>query len=147
MIVGEMAHTSRYFAYGSNLSLAQMARRCPGSRAGGPATLHGWRFRIMGRGYATIVREPGAVVHGLLWNLQAGDEKALDEYEGVAEGHYTKETVEVGVGAGKLKAMVYVGTDAAPGRPAAGYLERVTAAARDLGLPDAYVAELEGWQR
>lgn len=147
MIVGGMARTTRYFAYGSNLALGQMAQRCPASRPGGPARLEGWRFRIMARGYATIVPEPGAVVHGLLWNLSEEDERTLDAYEGVAKGHYRKDVLAVRVGEGTLDAMVYVGLDPAPGKPAAGYLERVVAAGRDLGLPGPYLAELEGWAR
>ncbi len=146
MIVGEMPPVTRYFAYGSNLSLAQMAKRCRGSRPVGKARLEGWRFRIMTRGYATVVPEPGAVVHGLLWNLTSEDERSLDEYEGVAEGQYTKEVLPLHGAVGVDRAMVYVATDTEPGRPAGNYLERVTAAARDLGLPDDYVVELERWK-
>ena len=141
-----MARTTRYFAYGSNLSLGQMAKRCPASRPAGRARLDGWRFRIMARGYATVVPEPGAAVHGLLWNLTPDDERTLDAYEGVSEQHYRKDVLAVGVGDGALDAMVYVGLDPGTGRPVAGYLERVLTAARDLGLPADYVAELEGWR-
>lgn len=135
-----------YFAYGSNLSVAQMASRCPGAKPLGRATLPGWRWLIMSRGYASITPDAGSAVEGLLWVITESDERRLDEYEGVAAGHYTKELVEVTKAAGgRLHAMVYVGADAVPGRPAQGYLERVIAAARERDFPAGWIAMLEGW--
>ncbi len=135
-----------YFAYGSNLSVTQMAARCPGARPLGRATLPGWRWLIMSRGYASIAPDPAASVEGLLWVLTEPDERRLDEYEGVAEGHYTKDLVEVTKRAGgRIHAMVYVGTDAIPGTPVPGYLERVIAAAKEQALPESWIAMLEVW--
>ncbi len=37
-----------YFAYGSNLSEAQMRARCPGARPAGRAALHGYRLAFAG---------------------------------------------------------------------------------------------------
>jgi hypothetical protein len=37
-----------YFAYGSNLDPAQMARRCPGATLVGPAQLANHRARLCG---------------------------------------------------------------------------------------------------
>jgi hypothetical protein len=47
-----------YFAYGSNLSPEQMARRCPDSIFLGKATLRGYRWQINERGVANIVAAP-----------------------------------------------------------------------------------------
>ena len=138
---------TRYFAYGSNLSLAQMARRCRSSRAVGPAQLVGWKFRIMTRGFATVVPAAGAMVRGLLWNLTPRDETALDDYEGIALGHYEKRILPIVGAVGVPRAMVYVSTLSEAGRPAGDYMERVYNAARDLGFPADYLAELESWKR
>ncbi|KAI9167412.1 hypothetical protein HJFPF1_03539 [Paramyrothecium foliicola] len=92
-----------YFAYGSNLSTAQMRHRCPYATAIGLGYLVGWRWIINERGFANIVQLPGgdtapampasvqpsgeAVdedgVYGLLYLLPQQDEARLDEYEGV----------------------------------------------------------------
>lgn len=68
-----------YFAYGSNMDLAQMRRRCPAAELWGAATLPDWRFRINARGVATIVPEVGSRVHGLAWRLTPADEVELDK--------------------------------------------------------------------
>ena len=68
-----------YFAYGSNMSQAQMESRCTGGQALGQAVLHDWRFLINTRTYATIEAEPGAVMHGVLWSLTQEHIDSLDK--------------------------------------------------------------------
>ena len=106
-----------YFAYGSNLGRAQMAHRCPAARATGVAELSGWRFLINARGCATIVPDPECRVHGLVWDLTADCEAALDAYEGVSHGIYTKEVMAVG----GSEALVYLAANTRPGHPRPGY--------------------------
>ena len=79
-----------YFAYGSNMDAAAMARRCPGSRPLGPARLARHRFAILEAGYATVVRDSRASVHGILYDLALSDVPALDRYEDIARGLYRK---------------------------------------------------------
>lgn len=46
-----------YIAYGSNLNVRQMLRRCPGARVLGTAVLTGWELLFKGSGtgsYLTI---------------------------------------------------------------------------------------------
>lgn len=131
-----------YFAYGSNMDVAAMRRRCPASRPLGPARLARHRLAIMREGYASVVRDPRATVHGLLWDLALSDMPALDRYEGVASGLYAKLQQPVLTGAGPRRALVYVGRGAAGGTPRPGYLEDVLAAGRAAGLPDQYLREL-----
>ena len=77
-------HVERfYFAFGSNLHLGQMAKRCPESRYVGVAILHGWRFQINNRGFANVVPSPGDHVEGLVYRLNRTDEANLDRNEGV----------------------------------------------------------------
>lgn len=86
-----------YFAYASNLRLAQMAARCPGSKLLGTAVLPGFRWQINQRHYANVVQTASAddqqgSVAGLVYELAGpGDEAALDRAEGVAIGCYDKE--------------------------------------------------------
>ncbi|KAI9727501.1 MAG: hypothetical protein M1828_006443 [Chrysothrix sp. TS-e1954] len=93
---------SVYFGYGSNLWLDQMHRRCPESKYLGVGRLDGYRWMIMERGYANVVfsdpkeghvpkkEAPRDSVYGLLYELNAADEAALDQNEGVPWA-YTKE--------------------------------------------------------
>jgi len=134
-----------YFAYGSNMSRAPMRARCPSAREVGTATLAGYRLIVTSDGYASVVPEPGGIVHGLAWRLAPRDIAALNAYESLDTGLYRIVTLPVSVGARKLPAMVYVARSHTPGLPRPGYLEAVLAAARDLDFPPAYVDALARW--
>ena len=135
-----------YFAYGSNMSRAPMRARCPTAREVGTATLAGHRLIITSDGYASVVPEPGGIVHGLLWRLAPRDIAALNAYESLDTGLYRIVTLPVSLGTGKVPAMVYVARSQTPGLPRPGYLEAVVAAARELDFPPAYVDALARWQ-
>ncbi|KAJ5496329.1 hypothetical protein N7463_008316 [Penicillium fimorum] len=96
-----------YFAYGSNLSPAQMKSRCINPiHSATPlaiATLPHWRWLICQAGYANVLPRPGLrvanqdsetahkipvsgaedVVYGVLYQMDIDDERILDGYEGV----------------------------------------------------------------
>jgi gamma-glutamylcyclotransferase (GGCT)/AIG2-like uncharacterized protein YtfP len=133
-----------YFSYGSNMAPAGMEERCAAPSVLGIATVPGYRFRIAKRGYATMVPDPGSMVYGLLWSLTDEDFAALDQYEGVPAGHYTRTTIPVQFRGKPMEAQIYLAADPAPGKPRPGYLEMVIQAARDLSLPPEYIRELEG---
>jgi len=135
-----------YFAYGSNLEAQPMRERCPQALALRVAQLSEWAFCINERGYATVVPSAQKAVWGLLWQLTPADEAALDEYEAIAEGLYTKTWFQVWDSAGlPNEAMIYVATNPRPGRPRTGYLEGILLAAEQLGLPTDYQDELRDW--
>ena len=136
-----------YFAYGANMDAAAMALRCPVSRLVGRGRLPRHRFIVMREGYASVVRDPGRTVWGVLWDLALDDIPALDRYEGVAGGLYAKATLPVTTCDGVRRALIYIGRSAAPGRPRPGYLEAVLAAAEVAQLPRDYLRELRGWRR
>ena len=131
-----------HFAYGSNMSRALMGRRCPGAEALGPARLDGWRFVITRDGYASLLRRPGARVHGVLWRLTPRDLAALDAYEQRA---YLRRIVPVRHGAARRPALVYLAPERGGGQARPGYQELVVASARDWRLPDDYIAGLMRW--
>ena len=135
-----------YFAYGSNLSVEQMETRCPNAAPLERATLRGWRWLIMSRGWATVTPDPASSVEGLLWVITDTDERSLDRYEGVSEGLYTKEVVEVEqASGGRVQAMIYVSPDTTPGPANPGYLERIIASATERKFPAEWIEMLRSW--
>lgn len=99
-----------YLAYGSNLNLEQMQRRCPAAEVIGTAELKNWRLWFRGVAHnavATIERERGFMVPVLIWRLQPLDEAALDRYEGFPF-LYHKETLRLTVNGKRVYAMAYI---------------------------------------
>jgi gamma-glutamylcyclotransferase (GGCT)/AIG2-like uncharacterized protein YtfP len=134
-----------YFAYGSNMSISQMARRCPSAACHGNASLPGHDFLINCRGFGTIVPDPQSTVHGLLWTLSDPDIASLDEYEGIAVGHYRKERLAVSFSGETIVAMVYIATDPNPGIPEPAYIELIVEAATACGFSADYLGRLAKW--
>lgn len=132
----------RYFAYGSNMSRGPMRDRCPTAREDGCAILRDHRFVIMANGYASVVPTVGKNVHGLLWRFERRDLEALDAYEDVAGGLYTKAMLPVLRDGETLEALVYLGCETREGYPSADYMALVIDAARECGLPMDYIAGL-----
>lgn len=138
--------TIYYFAYGSNMDMEQMRRRCPGAVCIDTAVLHGWKFALDEVGYATVVPEAGASVPGLLWTLTDADEAALDTYEGVRSRCYEKVTLSVVPKRTYVptQALVYVSLRGAnEGARVQGYLERIVHAAAHAGFGTSYLGMLK----
>lgn len=59
-----------YAAYGSNMNLAQMAKRCPQAKAAGTGMLNNYRltFRGTNNGVANIEKCNGRSVPIVLWS-------------------------------------------------------------------------------
>jgi gamma-glutamylcyclotransferase (GGCT)/AIG2-like uncharacterized protein YtfP len=131
-----------YFAYGSNMHRAGMARRCPGARALGVAKLAGWRFIIGSDGYASIARAAGGEVIGVLWQLGARDIATLNTYESLDSGLYTRGRVTVRHDGGAKLAMVYIARGTGEGRARPNHMQAIVAAARDWRLPTDYIDAL-----
>lgn len=100
-----------YIAYGSNLSVAQMAYRCPNAKIVGRAVLNDWK--LVFRKHATIERNIGSSVPVLVWKIDEADEKSLDRYEGFPK-YYIKDELPVNVThirtgeQRQITAMVYI---------------------------------------
>ncbi|BBZ30259.1 replication protein [Mycolicibacterium madagascariense] len=133
-----------YFAYGSNLNVTQMARRCPDARDPRPATLADHDWLINERGVATIEPLDGAEVHGVLWQVSDDDLVVLDSAEGVPV-RYRRDRLTVQTAAGPQEAWVYVDHRVEPGPPREGYLERIIDGARHHGLPPRWLDFLRRW--
>ena len=99
-----------YAAYGSNLNLIEMLKRCPKATPIDIGILKDYRltFRGSGRGVANIEKHKGGRVPVLLWNITEDCEKVLDIYEGYPR-LYDKCEVKVSKMSGEIiKAFVYV---------------------------------------
>lgn len=99
-----------YIAYGSNMNLPQMARRCPDAKVIGAGSIKGWELTF--RGYrngavATIEHKADSEVPILLWSISEADEASLDVYEGWPR-LYRKEIIHCEVDGKDIEAMVYI---------------------------------------
>lgn len=99
-----------YIAYGSNMSEAQMAQRCPDATLAGTGRVNGYELLFKGSltgCYATIEKKADAFVPVVLWRISAADERRLDAYEGFPRFYYKKE-VEVETDDGTVRGLVYI---------------------------------------
>jgi AIG2-like family len=134
-----------HFAYGSNMDRAIMRKHAPAAIAVGVASLLNHRFVITEDGYASVVPARAATVYGVLWRLTPRDRVTLDLWESVSSGQYRAAMLPVAHAGWRRPALVYVARPKRGGRPKAGYMELVLAAARAWNLPAAYLAPLQRW--
>ena len=114
-----------YIAYGSNLSVEQMAHRCPDAKVVGMAAIQDWKlvFRV----HANIEPCEGRVVPVLIWEISGRDERNLDIYEGYPSYYYKQDMAVTmtdldGKNPQEITAMVYLMNDGHPIRtPMKGY--------------------------
>ena len=145
-----------YFAYGSNMNPARLADQRlkeravqMGPRIGG--RLDGWRLAFNkiarspeGAAAGNIVEAPGETVHGTLNRMPDAGLAVLDIWEGVAGGHYKRQTVAVvRADTGEtIEAVTYIALKVGEGlRPTRDYLDHLLAG-KDL-LPAAYWEKLK----
>jgi hypothetical protein len=124
---------------------AGMRERAPGARALGAARLEGWRLTFTlaaGDGVWHIEPAPEDEVWGVLWDATEPDLKALDDYEGVGDGAYVRDAVEVSHESRAVNALVYLalpGGDAHPSKEDVAILVR---GAQAHELPAEYIQRL-----
>jgi len=134
-----------HFAYGANMHRDVMRRHAPAAQAVGAAALADHRFVITADGYASVVPALAHTVHGVLWRITPRDRVMLDAWENIAGKLYRAAILPVRH-AGRLRpALVYIARRGRTGRPKAGYMEIVVAAARARQLPADYISELHHW--
>jgi len=139
--LGDLPNVRYYFAYGSNMWLAQMNSRCPGHSRIGPGILSGYRWLINIHGYATLAVAASEAVHGVVYTLTDRDERNLDAYEEVGSGLYQKQDCKVMMAEQELSCLVYIDPVSDEGTPDAAYIARINYGLRDAGLPESYVAK------
>lgn len=146
----------KYFAYGSNLDLVQMTQRCPAAKLIGTAHLANHRIcfprRSPVRGCAVASVEPhkGAIVWGVIYELDDEDLRRLDEREGfdpvnpTAVNRYSRVDVTVHSNPGeRIDAFAYVAVpENDPGHPSEGYMKHIIDGAVVHSFPDDYIESL-----
>lgn len=140
-----------YFAYGSNMNERLFRERrhmTPVETRSGRLNDYRLCFTVAGgrrpgvSAPANIVEDPGGTVHGVLYLLPLHKFVRLDASE---DRQYAYLWTEARDGAGKsIPVVTFKVANAAPeGRPSLPYMNIVREAARQRGLPDAYIAFLD----
>ncbi|APM39883.1 gamma-glutamylcyclotransferase family protein [Clostridium kluyveri] len=98
-----------YAAYGSNMNLKQMKRRCPKAKVVGIGEVRNYKltFRGTSSGVANIEESSKGAVPIVLWEITKECEKALDIYEGYPK-MYVKKDIQVVTKESTVTAMAYV---------------------------------------
>jgi len=137
-----------YAAYGSNMDPARMHERAPHSPHRGTGYLEGWRLTFGGDdigwdgALATVVEDPTEHVFLSLYDLTPQDERALDEWEGVAVDVYRKIKVRVHTLDGEPLCFLYVLNGYEGGVPSKQYMSIIVDAAIAAGAPVDYLEDL-----
>ena len=122
----------KYFAYGMNTNLSQMAQRCPNSKSLGRAVLYNHEFRFAR--HADIIENPEFATHGVLWEITPDCELALDALEGYPT-YYLKKIVNVFHNGKAVNCMVYYMTgENVDEFPSDGYLEMLMEGYKEHGV-------------
>ena len=131
-----MEYKRLYLAYGSNINLEQMARRCPNSKVIGTAMIPDYELEF--RGVATIVPKKGAEVPVLMWEIDQQDEINLNHYEGFPR-LYRKEVFEMEVNGKIREGMAYLMNYKGIAPPTAQYYNGIKKGYEDNGMDTKYL--------
>lgn len=122
-----------YWAYGSNLNINQMRRRCPKARMRGPLIVND--AALVFRGVADVTVREGSQVQGGLWLITRECEEELDRYEGVSSGFYVKRYFRLRINK-QVKDCLFYQMRAREGiqPPSEGYYASIAQGYKDFGL-------------
>ena len=143
-----------YFAYGSNMNLAQIKKRCSSPKVLGTARLPGYKLGFYGYSgiwdgaQETVVTDLKSEVWGVLYELQFFDFEQLDVYQDVrfdGTGPYFHYPVAVIDGEQEtFDAMIYKKNILQEALlPSAEYLNFIVQGAIEQGLPSEYITLLQ----
>lgn len=131
--------TVLYIAYGSNLHIRSMRRRCPDAEPLGTRMLS--NARLVFRSVADLAYEPGAMTPVALWQISLADEIDLDRYEGVSSGMYGRYWIPLSGRYRGRKALVYLMHDTGIFPPSAAYASTIRDGYRNFELDQSYLDE------
>lgn len=148
-----------YFAYGSNMDLAQMRGRCPSVRVIAIAKLAEHRLvfthyaKDRGCGTCDALPEAGQEVWGVIYDISDEDLSRLDKNEGYrpertrSENSYVRERREVYRGGDKTQPMLvwlyFANRQPKVPPPNAAYMKSLIEGATHWGLPEDYVKQVK----
>jgi cation transport regulator ChaC len=134
-----------YFAYGSNLSRAQMQNRAGQILSSQAARLENYElvFNKKARGgsaEANVQPARGKTVHGVLYRVTDAGLRNLDRSTGVPMHYRRIEVTVVDAGGNKITAQTYIASKVEKGlRPASHYVQAILSGAGEHGLPADYI--------
>ena len=138
-----MSKTSKtmYFAYGSNLSISQMDKRCPDNIPLNVGRLNGYVWIISNRGYANVIKSESDYVLGRIYKISKRDEARLDKSEGVKSlnSGYDKKMLSIIIDGVSCDCLVYVDPITQEGPPKNEYIDRINLGLADSKFPTEYV--------
>jgi gamma-glutamylcyclotransferase len=139
------------FAFGSNMSLTQMNKRCPESSKLCIATLENHklsfpRFSNTRKcGVASVETKEGEIVWGVVFRLTGSDWSKLDKYEGVKRNFYKRvgaTVYENGDSNKPIECETYVAIPEGEFFPNKDYLSTILEGAKENHLPNNYIESL-----
>jgi hypothetical protein len=122
-----------YWAYGSNLCVERIRRRCPAARKARAFAVHD--AALVFRGVADVVIRTGSVVPGGLWHITPECEAELDRYEGIKQRLYLKRYLPLKIDGQVWKCLFYqMATSRGIMPPGRDYADTIARGYRDFGL-------------
>lgn len=121
----------KYIAYGSNMNVEQMSRRCPNAKPIGKTVLQ--NYKLVFKGVADIEKSESEEVPIVVWEITKECEKALDIYEGYPR-LYRKEYVPILINGKTELAMVYVMNYAKGAKPSEYYYNVIKQGYKDFDI-------------
>lgn len=122
-----------YCAYGSNLDLAQMGRRCPQAEIIGAGVLPD--ARLVFEQVATIVADERSTCPVGVYRLNATDVASMDRSEGLGRA-YDRYLVTVEMSGALLRCFTYIKKDTRLGAPSQAYYDRIRSGYRQWGFDE-----------
>lgn len=140
----------KYFAYGSNMSLARLKARVPSAQKLGSyfLTEHALRFHKIGKDGsakcdALATKKPNDVIYGVLFEIAETDKAILDFAEDLGHGYQEKQVYVENERGQSHQAFVYYAILVSPDiKPYAWYLRHVLVGAKENALPMQYIKKL-----
>jgi hypothetical protein len=120
---------------------AAMVKCCPSARPIAPASARN-RALTFGREGASLLRQPGKTVHGVLFEIAAADLAALDAHLGLGRLRDRRSAYVVAADGRLAPALVYVARGERPGPAQPHTVLRIAELGRCLGFPRAYLDEI-----
>ncbi len=137
----------KYFAYGSNMSIARLRKRVPSAVLIGCGMLkaHDLRFHKSshdgsGKCDAYFTGTDGDIIYGALFEIDPDEQSDLDEAESLGHGYDAKDVEVLVEDEIKINAMTYIATKINQDlKPYSWYMNHVLIGAKELALPGEYI--------
>lgn len=139
--------TVKYFAYGSNMSIARLRQRVPGAVALGCHALKKYDLRFhksgsdgSGKCDAFYTGDGDDVVFGALFEISPDEKPALDKAEGLGHGYNQKDVTVFAANGFPIKSITYTAARIDEClKPYSWYVNHVLVGARETFLPENYI--------